>query len=53
MFIVGSVLIAGGLKVAFNSLEGERGAFGIAVFGMTAVVIGLYFCIWTFTGLPD
>jgi len=53
MFIVGVLLVAGGIKISFHSLEGQRAAFQLALFGTVAVVIGLYFCIWTFTGLPQ
>jgi hypothetical protein len=53
MFIVGAVLVGGGLKISFQSLEGHRAAIQIALFGMAAVVIGLYFCVWTFVGTPE
>ena len=52
MFIVGVLLVVGGLKISFQSLEGHRAAIQIALFGMAAFVIGMYFCVWTFTGLP-
>jgi hypothetical protein len=52
MFLLGAVMVGGGLTFTFQSLNGQRSAFQAAIFGITAVIIGLYLCVWTFTGPP-
>jgi len=52
MFAVGSIMVGGGLTFALQSLEGQRSAFHAIVFGLAAATVGLYLCIWTFTGPP-
>ena len=53
MFIVGLVLVGGGLRIAYKSLDGQRAAFHLAILSVGLVVFGLYLCVWTFTGPPD
>jgi len=52
LFIIGSVLLFGGLTFTFQSMEGQRAAFQGALFGLIWIVVGLYFCVWTFMGPP-
>jgi hypothetical protein len=52
LFVIGAILVGGGLTFTFQSMQGQRAAFQGALFGMVWIVIGLYFFAWTFMGPP-
>lgn len=52
LFVIGAILVGGGLTFTFQSMNGQRAAFQGALFGIVWIVIGLYFFAWTFMGPP-
>jgi hypothetical protein len=52
LFVIGAILVGGGLTFTFQSMQGQRAAFQGALFGMIWIVLGLYFFAWTFMGPP-
>jgi predicted cobalt transporter CbtA len=52
MFVIGAFLVGGGLTFMLQSMEGQRATFQAAIFGLIWMMVGLYLCVWTFTGPP-
>jgi hypothetical protein len=52
MFLIGSILIGGGLHFSLHSLRNPRAVFHGLILGTFALIIGLYLFIWSFIGPP-